>query len=132
METQIIFLGMYPIMLSGWLVDDDFMAPRVFIEYQTAHIHYHVEKLVGVEYSVPSVAEEPLYRYRIPRVSTQDTDSPIPAMLLNLTHSPICNSYSIRRYSEITHGCETCHHASSTSSIFSRNNGSANSQLSEH
>ncbi|XP_034274514.1 transmembrane protein 151B-like [Pantherophis guttatus] len=117
---------------------------RVFMEYQTAHVHYHVEKLVGVEYSVPSVAEEPLYRYRIPRVSTQDSTelewhictnrqlipSYSEAMLLNLTHSPVCNSYSIRRYSEITHGCETCRHASSTSSIFSHHNGSANSQLS--
>ncbi|XP_060616754.2 transmembrane protein 151B-like isoform X2 [Anolis sagrei] len=120
---------------------------RVFIEYRTAYVHYHVEKLLGVEYRVPTVAEEPLYRYRIPRVSTQDSTelewhictnrqlipSYSEAMLMNLTSSSMCNGYSMCRYSEITHGYERCHHASSTSSIFSRHafhSCSGNSQFS--
>uniref|UniRef100_A0A8C5U5N4 Transmembrane protein 151B n=1 Tax=Malurus cyaneus samueli TaxID=2593467 RepID=A0A8C5U5N4_9PASS len=46
---------------------------RVLIEYRTAYVHYHVEKLLGLEYTAPTTAEEPLYRYRMPRDSTQDS-----------------------------------------------------------
>ncbi|KFQ22873.1 Transmembrane protein 151B, partial [Merops nubicus] len=42
---------------------------RVLIEYRTAYVHYHVEKLLGLEYTAP----EPLYRSRMPRDATQDS-----------------------------------------------------------
>ncbi|XP_078518139.1 transmembrane protein 151B-like [Lissotriton helveticus] len=107
---------------------------RVLIEYQTAYVHYHVEKLLGLEFTVPATSEEPVYRYRMPRVSTLDsTDlewhictnrqlipSYSEAVLMDLTESPVCNGYSACGYGRILRGCENCNGASSNSSIFSR------------
>ncbi|XP_068049565.1 transmembrane protein 151B-like isoform X1 [Anomalospiza imberbis] len=120
---------------------------RVLIEYRTAYVHYHVEKLLGLEYTAPATAEEPLYRYRMPRDTTQDSTelewhictnrqlipSYSEAMLMDLANSPAYNSYTVCRYGETAHGCERCNRASSTSSIFSRHafhSCSGNSRLS--
>ncbi|XP_032811948.1 transmembrane protein 151B-like isoform X1 [Petromyzon marinus] len=47
---------------------------RVLIEFRTAYVHYHVEKLFGLDY-VPGVtpSDEPAPCRRIPRVSTVDS-----------------------------------------------------------
>ncbi|NWU36385.1 T151B protein, partial [Hylia prasina] len=118
---------------------------RVLIEYRTAYVHYHVEKLLGLEYTAPTTAEEPLYRYRMPRDTTQDSTelewhictnrqlipSYSEAVLMDLASSPAYNSYTVCRYGETAHGCERCNRASSTSSIFSRHAfHSCNSRLS--
>uniref|UniRef100_U3J6X6 Transmembrane protein 151B n=1 Tax=Anas platyrhynchos platyrhynchos TaxID=8840 RepID=U3J6X6_ANAPP len=120
---------------------------RVLIEYRTAYVHYHVEKLLGLEYTAPTAVEEPLYRYRMPRDATQDSTelewhictnrqlipSYSEAMLMDLADSPAYNSYTVCRYSEAAHGCERCNRTSSTSSIFSRHafhSCSGNSRLS--
>uniref|UniRef100_A0A8C0GID0 Transmembrane protein 151B n=1 Tax=Chelonoidis abingdonii TaxID=106734 RepID=A0A8C0GID0_CHEAB len=105
---------------------------RVLIEYRTAYVHYHVEKLLGLEYTVPGVSEEPLYRYCMPRDNTQDSTE---LEWHICTNRQLIPSYSeaMCGYSEIAHGCERCNQASSNSSIFSRyafHSGSGNSRLS--
>ncbi|KAM3918775.1 transmembrane protein 151B [Leptodactylus fuscus] len=107
---------------------------RVFIEYRTAHVHYHIEKLLGMDYTPEAVAEEPIYRFRMPRVSTLDSTelewhictnrqlipSYSEAVLMDLTDASLCNGYSACGYNGVLRGCEGCNRASSSSSIFSR------------
>ncbi|XP_048831535.1 transmembrane protein 151B [Brienomyrus brachyistius] len=111
---------------------------RVLIEYRTAYVHYHVEKLFGLEYSnsspSPSGDDGPLHNggYSLPRVETADSTelewhirsnrqlipSYSEAMLMNLggsgsgeTRSSNCylrESYVARSYGTLIQDCEHC------------------------
>ncbi|XP_030069557.1 transmembrane protein 151B-like [Microcaecilia unicolor] len=107
---------------------------RILIESRTAYVHYHVEKLLGLEYTAPAMNEEPVYRYRMPRINTLDSTelewhicsnrqlipSYSEAVLMNLTDSATCTGYTACAYSDVLRGCDRCNGASSSSSIFSR------------
>ncbi|CDQ95035.1 unnamed protein product, partial [Oncorhynchus mykiss] len=111
---------------------------RVLIEYRTAFVHYHVEKLFGLEYShsSPSPTEEEVpIRSGLPRVDTVDSTelewhirsnhqlipSYSEAMLMNLgasdsgtaddTRSSNCfllDSHPAQSYSTLVQDCEHC------------------------
>ncbi|XP_014065762.1 transmembrane protein 151B isoform X1 [Salmo salar] len=111
---------------------------RVLIEYRTAFVHYHVEKLFGLEYShsSPSPTEEEVpIRSGLPRVDTVDSTelewhirsnhqlipSYSEAMLMNMgasdsgtaddTRSSNCfllDSHPAQSYSTLVHDCEHC------------------------
>ncbi|XP_061126764.1 transmembrane protein 151B, partial [Syngnathus typhle] len=109
---------------------------RVLMEFQTACVHYHVEKLFGFDYVPLTPSEDNPYCRHIPRVNTIDSTelewhirsnqqlvpSYSEAVLLDLVQlSGTCPNYSAcHRYSSYRQNCQWCHHAISSSSIFSR------------
>ncbi|XP_078263228.1 transmembrane protein 151B-like [Rhinoraja longicauda] len=122
---------------------------RVLVEYRTAYVHYHVEKLFGLEYAAAAAAtptEEAGLGLGLglcspaARVGTVDSTelewhirsnrqlipSYSEAVLMDLASLSICNGYStcgIVRASD-------CDGRSSSSSIFSRNVGRSHSRIS--
>ncbi|XP_068610213.1 transmembrane protein 151B [Brachionichthys hirsutus] len=110
---------------------------RVLTEYRTACVHYHVEKLFGLDRVPATPAEEgPCRRRGVPRVNTIDSTelewhirsnqqlvpSYSEAVLTDLARlSGSCNSYSAcGGYGGYRQDCERCRRAISSSSIFSR------------
>ncbi|XP_077567218.1 transmembrane protein 151B [Stigmatopora nigra] len=109
---------------------------RVLTEYQTACVHYHVEKLFGFDYVPVTPSEECPQRRHVPRVNTFDSTelewhirsnqqlvpSYSEAVLMDLAQlSGSCRNYSLcRRYGGYRQDCRRCHGAISGSSIFSR------------
>ncbi|XP_026097057.1 transmembrane protein 151B [Carassius auratus] len=115
---------------------------RVLMEYRTAYVHYHVEKLFGFDYvAVTPVDERPFCRH-IPRVNTIDSTelewhirsnqqlvpSYSEAVLMDLAQQSSCNTFSPRGigaaggngFGGYLQNCERCHRSISSSSIFSR------------
>ncbi|XP_078714435.1 transmembrane protein 151B-like [Lampetra fluviatilis] len=106
---------------------------RVWMEYRTAFVHYHIEKLFGLDYSSPP-AEATTY-LRLPRISTMDSadlewhirsnrqlvPSYSEAVLMDMTeptaYAANCSSCTP---SSQARSCEGCRRAMSSSSIFSR------------
>ncbi|XP_058469136.1 transmembrane protein 151B [Solea solea] len=106
---------------------------RVLMEYRTACVHYHVEKLFGFDFVPVTPSEERPHCRHIPRVNTIDSTelewhirsnqqlvpSYSEAVLMDLAQlSGSCNSYSVG--GGYRQNCERCHRAISSSSIFSR------------
>ncbi|KAL4656488.1 transmembrane protein 151B-like [Arapaima gigas] len=109
---------------------------RVLIEYRTAYVHYHVEKLFGLEYTNNSPSpsgDAPHQRngtYGFPRAETMDSTelewhirsnrqlipSYSEAMLMNLGGSGgtdssnrfLCDSYIAHSYGTLIQDCEHC------------------------
>ncbi|XP_066532609.1 transmembrane protein 151B [Hoplias malabaricus] len=107
---------------------------RVLMEYRTAYLHYHVEKLFGFDYVPGTPLDDRPYCRHIPRVNTIDSTelewhirsnqqlvpSYSEAVLMDLAQLSACNTYSSHRVHGYRQNCERCHRAISSSSIFSR------------
>ncbi|XP_078089367.1 transmembrane protein 151B-like [Mustelus asterias] len=103
---------------------------RVLVEYRTAYVHYHVEKLFGLEYVGVTPTEETGQCSPVARVGTVDSTelewhirtnrqlipSYSEAVLMDLASLSICNGYSACGIVRTD-----CDGRSSSSSIFSRN-----------
>uniref|UniRef100_UPI00358FDF70 transmembrane protein 151B-like n=1 Tax=Myxine glutinosa TaxID=7769 RepID=UPI00358FDF70 len=111
---------------------------RVLIEFRTAYVHYHVEKLFGLEYVAGMTpSDEPAPCRRIPRVSTIDSielewrirsnrqlvPSYSEAVLMSIGTSGIAGGAAGGGEQRV-HPCARCHRARSSLSIFSRGTGS--------
>ncbi|XP_048393083.1 transmembrane protein 151B isoform X7 [Stegostoma tigrinum] len=109
---------------------------RVLVEYRTAYVHYHVEKLFGLDYCAATPTEEggqysPPVAQPPTRLGTVDSTelewhirsnrqlipSYSEAVLMDLASLPICNGYSA---CGVVRAAD-CDGRSSSSSIFSRN-----------
>nr|XP_005998171.1 PREDICTED: transmembrane protein 151B-like [Latimeria chalumnae] len=108
---------------------------RVIAEYRTANVHYHVEKLFGLEDGVLT-PEETGYSHRISRVNTIDitelewhirsnqqiVPSYSEAMLMDATLSSL-------GYMTYMQNCQRCRRSISSSSLPSRSSRSVSSRL---
>uniref|UniRef100_UPI00358FCF01 transmembrane protein 151B-like n=1 Tax=Myxine glutinosa TaxID=7769 RepID=UPI00358FCF01 len=99
---------------------------RVWLEYRTAFVHYHVEKLFGLEYRVPEPVLEMDRCPHLARASTVDSAELEWHITLNRQLVP---SYSEALLMDLTDplatagclpACQDCQRAHSASSIFSR------------